>query len=309
MWSFMRDRISSNNVVGSADGGAARFLEVESMNKEVKYHYEKQHTECSRGDIFKNTNGSSYRVMEKYSDSNMLLQNIDTGMFVVGVGVEFFRKLPRPSEEEHKKAKELINEYCLNEFDSGADFGDLKKVPLAFTHDLIPELGKEDVDIQVSADIVNFKIITEIDGTVAGIEQYDTMGQFIEYELSCLDYGVLVSVTDDEILVAKGQKKLNPNLADVSMEWGHGIYLSNVPSEIDFAKLKREYARLPEPNARGEFDIEIREVLSRTESVKAGYLGEAIDALMDRYKRGEIVLDAGDFKEVDYIPQHGKGSR
>ena len=279
------------------------------MDKEIKYHYEKQQAECRTGDIFRNTNGSSYRVMEKYSDSNMLLQNIDTGMFVVGVGVELFRKLPRPAEEEIKKAKELINEYCLDEFGSGADFGDLKKVPLAYTQDTIPELGEEEVDIQASADLVNFKIITEIDGKVAGMEQYDTMGQFIEYELSCLDYGVLVSVTDDEILVAKGQRKLNPNLADVSMEWGHGIYLSNVPSEIDFAGLKRKYARLPEPNAKGEFDIEIREVLSRTESVKAGYLGEAIDELMDRYKRGDIVLGTGDLKEVDYIPQHGKGGR
>lgn len=52
----------------------------------------------------------------------------------------------------------------------------------------------------------------------------------------------------------------------------------------------------------GECDIEIREVLSRTESVKAGYLGEAICELMDKYRKGEIVLDADDFKGVDYIP-------
>ncbi|MBE5871249.1 MAG: hypothetical protein E7294_08320 [Lachnospiraceae bacterium] len=93
------------------------------------------------------------------------------------------------------------------------------------------------------------------------------------------------------------------------MEWGHGVYLSNIPSEIDFAALKREYGKSLEPNSKGEFDIEIREVLSRTESVKAGYLGEAIDELMDKYKRGEIVLDADDFKGVDYIPIRKKEGR
>lgn len=43
------------------------------------------------------------------------------------------------------------------------------------------------------------------------------------------------------------------------------------------------------------FDIEIREELSRTVTVKAETLGDAINQVMDQYKRGEIVLDAGDF--------------
>lgn len=279
------------------------------MDKEVEYHYEKQQAECRTGDILNNTNGSSYRVMEKYSDSNMLLQNIDTGMFVVGVGVEFFRKLPKPTEEELEKAKGLINEYCLDEFGSGADFADLGKVPLAYTEDVLDELGGKDVDIQASADLINYKIITEVDGVVVGVERYDSMEQFCDYALSCLDFGTLVSLTDDEILVAKGEKRIEVKLTDVQIEWGHGIYLSNVPSEIDFAALKREYGKLPEPNARGEFDIEIREVLSRTESVKAGYLGEAIDELMDKYRRGEIVLNSEDLKGVDYIPVPAKGGR
>lgn len=44
-----------------------------------------------------------------------------------------------------------------------------------------------------------------------------------------------------------------------------------------------------------DFDIEIREELSRTVTVKAETLGDAIDQVMDQYKRGEIVLDAEDF--------------
>lgn len=44
-----------------------------------------------------------------------------------------------------------------------------------------------------------------------------------------------------------------------------------------------------------DFDIEIREELSRTVTVKAETLGDAIEQVMDKYKKGEIVLDAGDF--------------
>lgn len=44
-----------------------------------------------------------------------------------------------------------------------------------------------------------------------------------------------------------------------------------------------------------EFDIEVSEMLSRTVKVEAETLGDAINLVMDKYKKGEIVLDAGDF--------------
>ena len=279
------------------------------MEEKINYHYEKVDMGCRVGDILLNNNGSSYRVMEKYSDSNMLLQNVDTGMFVVGVGVEFYRKLPKPAEGELEHAEDLINEYCVDEFGEEADFIRFPMVNLAYTMDEIPELGDGMADIQVSADLENYKIITEINGVPAEVEQYGSMKEFIENALEWLDFSTLVSLSGDAIFVARGEKELSVNPIGVSVEWGHGIYLSNVPSEIDFAALRRKYGKLPEPNARGEYSIEIREVLSRTESVKAGYLGEALDELMDRYRRGEIVLNADDFKEVNYIPQHGRGGR
>ena len=55
---------------------------------------------------------------------------------------------------------------------------------------------------------------------------------------------------------------------------------------------------------RKDFDIEIREELSRTVTVKAETLGDAINQVMDQYKRGEIVLDAEDVvgKTIDAAP-------
>ncbi|MGC6173960.1 DpnD/PcfM family protein [Lacrimispora sp. 38-1] len=52
--------------------------------------------------------------------------------------------------------------------------------------------------------------------------------------------------------------------------------------------------------AEQEFHIEIKELLSRVETVKAETLSEAIEIVMDRYYAQEIVLDAEDFKGIDF---------
>ena len=51
-----------------------------------------------------------------------------------------------------------------------------------------------------------------------------------------------------------------------------------------------------------EFQIEIKEILSRVETIPAATLGEAIDKAMELYDKEQIVLDYSDYKGVDYIP-------
>lgn len=51
-----------------------------------------------------------------------------------------------------------------------------------------------------------------------------------------------------------------------------------------------------------EFDIEIKEVLSRVETVRAKSLDEAINNAMDMYYSEKIVLDSEDMKGVDFSP-------
>lgn len=89
--------------------------------------------------------------------------------------------------------------------------------------------------------------------------------------------------------------------AEAGIEWGHGDYLTARPSDIDFAALRAQYC---EPyQQKGEcFPIEIREVLSRVENIRAETLGDAIDKAMELYKKSKVVLDAGDFKDVSYLP-------
>lgn len=52
--------------------------------------------------------------------------------------------------------------------------------------------------------------------------------------------------------------------------------------------------------AEQEFQIEIKELLSRVETVRAESLMEAVDIVMNRYYAQEIVLDAEDLKGVDF---------
>ena len=51
-----------------------------------------------------------------------------------------------------------------------------------------------------------------------------------------------------------------------------------------------------------EYDVEIKEVLSRIERVKAESLDDAINKAIDMYYSEEIVLSAVDMKGVDFLP-------
>ena len=50
------------------------------------------------------------------------------------------------------------------------------------------------------------------------------------------------------------------------------------------------------------FEIIIQELLSRTISVQAQNIEEAIDKVNQMYRKTEIVLDAEDFVEKEIIP-------
>ena len=92
-----------------------------------------------------------------------------------------------------------------------------------------------------------------------------------------------------------------PDDSENGIEWGHGRYLEKLPSQIDFRALRAEYCQPYEQKGK-EFQIEIREILSRVKNIKADTLGDAIDKAMELYEQQEVVLDADDYKGVDYFP-------
>ena len=100
----------------------------------------------------------------------------------------------RTFETPLDKAKYLINDFCEAEYREGADFSDLHNVGLAFT-----TLTDDELPIQVTADLVDFKITYEFDGEVYSTEQYDSIEEMIENGLTDLDFSDLVSVPDEVI--------------------------------------------------------------------------------------------------------------
>ncbi len=64
----------------------------------------------------------------------------------------------------------------------------------------------------------------------------------------------------------------------------------------DFGTIEERY------HMEQEFDVEIKEVLSRVQKVKAESLDDAINKAMDMYYAEQIVLGAEDMKGVDFAP-------
>lgn len=170
-------------------------LDVNGAAKGNMFHYEQKEHSFKQGEILHNFNGTDYKVVECYSKNNLLVMSMDTGQFVVAVGMSYYSRYPYAGE-----------------------------------------------------------------------------------------------YTKDN--------------AEVGIEWGHGIYLSATPSEIDFVALRTEYCE-PYKQKGDVFPIEIREVLTKVKNISAENLGDAIDEAMDMYKREEIVLGADDCKDVSYVPVSG----
>ena len=98
------------------------------------------------------------------------------------------------------RAKYLIDIFCEEEYEQGADFSDLHNVGLAYT-----TLTDDELPIQVTADLIDFKITYNFDGEVYNTEQYDSIEDMIEHGLKWLYFSDLVCVPDE--VVEKHLKK------------------------------------------------------------------------------------------------------
>ena len=140
----------------------------------------------NRGDKMEIEPYRELSTFPKLLQTAMLEHNPDKPVEIM----EFQRTFETPLD----KAKWLINDFCEAEYRDGADFSDLHNVGLAFT-----TLTDDELPIQVTADLVDFKITYEFDGEVYNTEQYDNIEDMIENGLTGLDFSDLVSVPDDVI--------------------------------------------------------------------------------------------------------------
>ena len=91
-------------------------------------------------------------------------------------------------------AKNLIREFCQEEYDSEPDFSDLTKIGIAYTN-----ATDEEIPIQVNVDLVGYRVERYLGKVLIDARQYESLEDLTETELEALDFSELVSVTDEEL--------------------------------------------------------------------------------------------------------------
>ena len=92
------------------------------------------------------------------------------------------------------EAKRLIETYCENEFQSPADFSDIRNIGLAYT-----TITEEEIEIQVNANLEDSSIDTYLDGILIRKSAYPSIKDLVKEELSSLSFNSLIEYSDQEI--------------------------------------------------------------------------------------------------------------
>ena len=92
------------------------------------------------------------------------------------------------------RAKNLIREFCQEEYDSEPDFSNLAKIDIAYTH-----ATDEGIPLQVNVDLIGYRVERYLGEVLIDERQYESLEDLTETELEALDFSELVSVTDEEL--------------------------------------------------------------------------------------------------------------
>ena len=119
--------------------------------------------------------------------------------------ISYIRRLleqAQPQEEWMRQAKDLIDAFVRKEYDTdeGADYHDLSRVDIAYT------TSSDDVhELQISADLLHFRLDTYIDNRLSASEQYQSLEDMVKNCLPHLDFSEMVA--DAEILAEALEQK------------------------------------------------------------------------------------------------------
>ena len=142
-----------------------------------------------------------------YDDENVMLSNPKYPLLSEDMPRDVFERRLRESEVNDRlivqnevdltEAKRLIDEYCLDEFESEADYADLEHVALAFT-----TTGDGEHTVEAQADLVHFSINRYVDGQLFESRSYDSIEELISNELQALDFSDLTYFDQQEAVVS-----------------------------------------------------------------------------------------------------------
>ena len=179
--------------------------------EQVAEEVSSEHYEYHLGDTVY-IGASEYEILS-FDDERVMLYDMEMPLFNKEFNLtEFDEKMRENPMNDHLKvpvqnavplemlaqAKEIINEFCQNEYGSNADFSNLQEVGVAFT-----TITDDEIPIQVNANLVDFSIDQYLDGKLIESTKYSSMEEMIESALVYLDFDDLISITDEQLENAK----------------------------------------------------------------------------------------------------------
>ena len=159
-------------------------------------------------------------------------------------------------------AKKLIDDYCREEFHSGADFSDLSAVGIGHT-----TVTDDEIPIQAYANLTDFRIEKYLGDVLIESRQYESLAALIQGELNDLEFDDLTYASDEQIAMFHDQEKVSGKEAP-SLDPAVQPVVTIVWSESD--KLQ-EGEQLPLARADALFKALDEE--KRSEREKPGYTG------------------------------------
>ena len=98
------------------------------------------------------------------------------------------------SNDDLDAAKELINQFCSQEYGSEADFSDLQKVSVAYT-----TITDDEIPVVVYVNLISFRLDRYIEGIIVDSRKYNSLKELTEQELVHLDFDELVSFSKEQL--------------------------------------------------------------------------------------------------------------
>ena len=106
---------------------------------------------------------------------------------------DIVQELESPASSDLDTAKRLIEQFADSEYGSDTvDFSDLEHIGIAYT-----TIGDEERELQVNVDLVHFSITQLVDGVCVSRQDYDSLRELIDKELSSLDFDDLTYLSPE----------------------------------------------------------------------------------------------------------------
>lgn len=184
------------------------------------------------------------------------------------------------------RAKQLINLYCNDEFDSDADFSDLSKVGVAYT---TTEDGNHTVEAIVN--LIDYKFETYVDDKLFKEETYADLKDMIDNCLHSLSFDDLVYLSDDELAQLEPKEHRSVPLAE------NDYYNSVVKQDLKRALYHIDNAKSDaERNFyQNNFDIKVRNY--------AGALNVSSEEIVNQFNSENEIVPINEPEQTESVQE------